>query len=56
MGTPAAMKEAIDKVTDADVAAVAKKILGSKPTVVASGDIYAVPHYTEIWHSLGTKA
>jgi len=42
----------VDGVSDAQLAAVAKKLLASKPTVVAHGDIYNVPHYAAIEASL----
>jgi len=44
--TIADIQKAIDGVSD--VAGAAKKIFGSKPTVVAHGDIYNVPHYSAI--------
>jgi len=42
----------IDGVTAGDVAAAARKLLSSKPTVVAVGDTHAVPHYDVIEASL----
>jgi len=47
-GSVGDLQKAIDGVNDAAVASVAKKMLASKPTVVAYGDIYAVPHYSAI--------
>jgi len=47
-GSVADLQKAIDGVKDADVTAAAKKIFGSKPTVVAHGDIYNVPHLSAI--------
>jgi processing peptidase subunit alpha len=43
---------AIDAVTVNDVAATAKKILQSKPSVAAFGDTHQVPHYSAIEASL----
>jgi processing peptidase subunit alpha len=44
-GTVGDLQKAIDGVDDKAIVAAAKKMLGSKPAVVAHGDIYAVPHY-----------
>lgn len=46
----------VDAVTDAQVASVAKKIFGSKPTVVAYGDIFGVPHYSALESAFAGKA
>merc|ERR1719330_2027260 len=40
--------KAIDRVSEAEVGAVAKKLLGSKPTVAAYGDTHAVPHLSAV--------
>jgi processing peptidase subunit alpha len=40
--------KAIDGVTAAQVSAAAKKLLASKPTLVAFGDTHTVPHYSTI--------
>jgi len=45
-GSVADLQKAIDGVSD--ISGAAKKIFGSKPTVVAYGDIYNVPHYAAI--------
>jgi len=45
-GSAADLMKAIDGVSD--IAGAAKKIFGSKPTVVAYGDVYNVPHYSAI--------
>jgi processing peptidase subunit alpha len=45
-GSVADLMKAIDGVSD--IAGAAKKIFGSKPTVVAYGDVYNVPHYSAI--------
>mmetsp|Transcript_61749 Transcript_61749/g.147317 ORF Transcript_61749/g.147317 Transcript_61749/m.147317 type:complete len:530 (-) Transcript_61749:126-1715(-) len=48
--------KAIDAVSADQVAAAAKKLLSSKPTVVAYGDTHAVPHYSKIEAALASKA
>mmetsp|Transcript_45409 Transcript_45409/g.83020 ORF Transcript_45409/g.83020 Transcript_45409/m.83020 type:complete len:527 (-) Transcript_45409:92-1672(-) len=40
--------KAIDAVKADQLTAAAKKLLGSKPTVVAFGDTHAIPHYAKI--------
>merc|ERR1719330_597056 len=40
--------KAIDGVSESDVAAAARKLLASKPTVVAYGDTHAVPHLSAV--------
>jgi len=42
----------IDSVTASDLEGAAKKILSSKPTVVAFGDTHTVPHYSAIEEAL----
>eukprot|EP00747_Dinoflagellata_sp_TGD_P208624 gnl/TRDRNA2_/TRDRNA2_82091_c0_seq1.p1 gnl/TRDRNA2_/TRDRNA2_82091_c0~~gnl/TRDRNA2_/TRDRNA2_82091_c0_seq1.p1 ORF type:complete len:234 (+),score=50.29 gnl/TRDRNA2_/TRDRNA2_82091_c0_seq1:77-703(+) len=46
--SPSDFAKMIDGVTDAQANAAAKKILSSKPTVVAYGDTHTVPHYGAI--------
>jgi len=53
-GSAADFAKIIDGVTEADVAAAAAKLLGSKPTVAAFGDTHAVPHYSAV--EAGLKA
>jgi len=43
-GSPADFAKVIDGVSEAEVTAVAKKMLSSKPTVAAFGDTHTVPH------------
>jgi processing peptidase subunit alpha len=47
-GSPADFAKIIDGVSEAEVAAAAKKILSSKPTVAAFGDTHTVPHYSAV--------
>merc|ERR1712070_446354 len=47
-GSAADFAKIIDGVTEAQVAAAAKKLLSCKPTVVAYGDTHAVPHYAAV--------
>mmetsp|Transcript_956 Transcript_956/g.2698 ORF Transcript_956/g.2698 Transcript_956/m.2698 type:complete len:108 (+) Transcript_956:190-513(+) len=47
-GSAADFAKIIDGVSEADVAAAAKKILSSKPTIAAYGDTHTVPHYSAI--------
>merc|ERR1712066_47622 len=47
-GSAADFAKAIDSVSEADVAAAAKKLLGGKPTVAAYGDTHTVPHYAAV--------
>jgi len=47
-GSPTDFAKAIDAVSEADVAAAAKKLLASKPTVAAFGDTHTVPHYSAV--------
>lgn len=46
--TPAEFCAVVDGVSVSQVTAAAKKILSSKPTVVAFGDTHAIPHYSTI--------
>lgn len=45
-GGPAEFAKLIDAVSEAQVADVAKKILGSKLSLASYGDVHAVPHYS----------
>lgn len=45
-GGPSDFAKVIDSVTEAQVADAAKKILSSKLTLAAFGDVHAVPHYS----------
>eukprot|EP00929_Paragymnodinium_shiwhaense_P076791 TRINITY_DN3952_c0_g3_i1.p1 TRINITY_DN3952_c0_g3~~TRINITY_DN3952_c0_g3_i1.p1 ORF type:complete len:547 (+),score=149.47 TRINITY_DN3952_c0_g3_i1:237-1643(+) len=47
-GGPAEFGKLVDAVTEADVAAAAKKILAARPSLAAYGDTHAVPHYGAI--------
>merc|ERR1712203_1002429 len=47
-GSAADFAKAIDSVSEGDVAAAAKKLLASRPTVVAYGDTHTVPHYSAV--------
>jgi processing peptidase subunit alpha len=47
-GSAADFAKIIDGVSEADVAAAAKKILSSKPTIAAYGDTHTVPHYSAV--------
>mmetsp|Transcript_27574 Transcript_27574/g.85798 ORF Transcript_27574/g.85798 Transcript_27574/m.85798 type:complete len:267 (-) Transcript_27574:147-947(-) len=47
-GSPADFAKIIDTVTTSQVAAAAKKVLSSKPTVAAFGDTHSVPHYAAV--------
>lgn len=47
-GSASDFTKVIDAVTEADVTAAAKKILSSKLTVAAFGDVHAVPHYAAL--------
>ncbi|CAE7736098.1 MPPalpha1 [Symbiodinium microadriaticum] len=47
-GSAAEFGKIIDGVTEADVTAAAKKILGSKLSLAAYGDVHSVPHYAAI--------
>jgi len=47
-GSPADFANAIEGVTAAQVSTVAKKLLSSRPTLVAFGDTHTVPHYSVI--------
>jgi len=47
-GSVADFAKIIDGVTPDQVSAAAKKVLSSKPTVAAFGDIHTVPHYSAI--------
>jgi len=47
-GSPADFASIIDSVTEAQVAAMAKKLLSSKPTIAAFGDTHTVPHYSAV--------
>lgn len=47
-GSPSDFAKIIDGVTEAQVTAVAKKILSSKLTLAAYGDIHTVPHYSSM--------
>merc|ERR1711959_241941 len=48
VGSPADFAAMIDKVTDSDILAVAKKCASGKPTLVSYGDISYVPHYDAV--------
>jgi len=45
-GSPADFAKLVDAVSEADVSALAKKILSTKLTLAAFGDTHAVPHYS----------
>jgi len=45
-GSPADFAKLVDGVSEAEVAALAKKILSTKLSLAAYGDTHAVPHYT----------
>jgi len=45
-GSPADFAKLVDAVSEADVSALAKKILSTKLTLAAYGDTHAVPHYS----------
>jgi len=47
-GTASDFAKAIDSVTADQVAAAAKKLLSSRPTLAAFGDTHSVPHYSTI--------
>jgi len=47
-GSPADFAKVIDAVTEADLAATAKKLLSGKPSVAAFGDTHTVPHYSAV--------
>jgi len=47
-GAPTDFARAIDAVTEADVTAIAGKLLAGRPTVAAFGDTHAVPHYSAV--------
>lgn len=47
-GSPADFAKVIDNVSADQVAAAAKKLLSSRPTLVAFGDTHTVPHYSVI--------
>merc|ERR1712032_360396 len=51
-GSPADFAGIIDSVTEAQVVAVAKKLLLSKPTIAAYGDTHTVPHYSAVESAL----
>merc|ERR550514_1345122 len=56
VGSPTEFAAMIDKVKDADLAAVAKKCLATKPTLVAYGDISQVPHYDAVAAAMGSAS
>merc|ERR1712014_216172 len=45
-GSPADFAKLVDAVSEADVTALAKKILSTKLSLAAYGDTHAVPHYS----------
>uniref|UniRef100_A0A7S0BB37 Insulinase family protein n=1 Tax=Pyrodinium bahamense TaxID=73915 RepID=A0A7S0BB37_9DINO len=47
-GSAADFGKVIDGVTESEVMAAARKLLSSKPTVVAYGDTHSVPHYSAV--------
>jgi len=47
-GSAADFAKVIDGVSEAEVAAVAKKLLAGKPSIGAFGDTHAVPHYSAV--------
>lgn len=47
-GSPTEFAKIIDGVTEAQVSAAAKKLLSSKLTLAAYGDIHTVPHYSAL--------
>merc|ERR1712137_1227691 len=46
--SPSAFAKAVDGVTVEQAQAVATKLLGSRPTLAAFGDVHAVPHYGSV--------
>uniref|UniRef100_A0A7S4W5A9 Mitochondrial-processing peptidase subunit alpha n=1 Tax=Alexandrium monilatum TaxID=311494 RepID=A0A7S4W5A9_9DINO len=47
-GSPSDFAKVVDTVTESQVAAAARKLLSSKPTVAAYGDTHTVPHYSAV--------
>jgi len=47
-GSPKDFAALIDAVTVDEVTAAARKMLSSKPTIAAYGDIHTVPHYSAV--------
>mmetsp|Transcript_2380 Transcript_2380/g.2763 ORF Transcript_2380/g.2763 Transcript_2380/m.2763 type:complete len:447 (+) Transcript_2380:56-1396(+) len=51
-GSPSDFVKIIDSVTESQVAAAARKLLASKPTIAAYGDTHSVPHYSKVEEAL----